>query len=153
MDEALVGGEGRVVEAPVGEVVVGGVAVPVGGREVEGELHPVPLRLVVAELGHRALAGVGADGDKHADEEGGEGDEEGSGDGRHRGLPWEPRSGDERIWGGSAVFLRLRHWNGLWISELAGSGTRLRVGVIRVFAVKETASLQNAKTLLKIKLE
>jgi len=71
VEEALVGGEGRVVEAPVGEVVVGAVAVPVGGREVEGELHPVPLRLVVAELGRRTLAGVGAHGDEHADKESG----------------------------------------------------------------------------------
>lgn len=119
MEAALVGGEGRVVEAPVSEVVVGGVAVPVGGGEVEGELHPVPLRLVVAELGHRALAGVGADGDERADEEGGEGDEEGGGEGRRRGLPWKA-SGSGWIWGRGPGFLRLRHRRLCfrWISEL-----------------------------------
>jgi hypothetical protein len=40
---------------------------------VDGELHPVALRLVVAELGRHALARVGADGDEDADEKGGEG--------------------------------------------------------------------------------
>jgi hypothetical protein len=128
VEEALVSGERRVVEAPVREVVVGGVAVPVGGWEMEGELHPVPLRLVVAELGPHALAGVGADGDEHANKDGGEGYQEGSRDGRHRGLPWETRSGGGRIWGGSAGFLRPRHWN--------GCGSRNWVGAIWVFSLK-----------------
>lgn len=82
VEPALVGGEGRVVEAPVSEVVVGGVAVPVGGGEVEGELHPVPLSLVVAEFGCCALTRVGSDGDKRAEKEGSEGDKEGSGERR-----------------------------------------------------------------------
>lgn len=88
VDPALVGGEGWIVETPVGEVVVGGVAVPVGGGEVEGELHPVPLSLVVTEFGRRALARVGADRDKRADKEGGEGDKEGGGERWRWGVPW-----------------------------------------------------------------
>jgi hypothetical protein len=64
---------------------------------VDGELHPVALRLVVAELGRHALARVGADGDEEADEKGGEGYQEGSRDVGHRGLPWEPRIGEGRI--------------------------------------------------------
>lgn len=109
MKEALVGGEGRVVQAPVGKVIVGGVAVPVGGREVEGELHPVPLRLVVAELGRRTLTGVGAHGDQHADEERGERDQNGRGDRRCRWVPRKPNAGYGRIWSRGAGFPRLRH--------------------------------------------
>jgi hypothetical protein len=117
VEAALVGREGRVVEAPVGEVVGGGVAVPVGGGEVEGELHPVPLGLVVAELGRHALAGVGPDGDEHAEEERGEGDEERGGDRRRRRVvPWEVRW---RIWGGAPRLLRLRHWFPLIVSKIS----------------------------------
>lgn len=64
----MVSGEGRVVQALVGKVIVGGVAVPVGGREVECELHPVPLRFIVAELWRRTLTGAGAHGNQHVDE-------------------------------------------------------------------------------------
>lgn len=106
MDEALVGGEGRVVQAPVGKVIVGGVAVPVGGREVECELHPVPLRLIVAELGRRTLTGVGAHGNQHADEERSERDQNDRGDCRRRWVPRKPNGGYGRIWSRGADFPR-----------------------------------------------
>ena len=45
---ALVGGERGVIESPVGKIVGRSVAVPIGDGHIEGDLHPVPLRLVVA---------------------------------------------------------------------------------------------------------
>lgn len=75
MEEALVGGERRVVEAPIGEIVGRGVAVPIDRRQVEGDLHPMALSLIIAVHWGRRLAGVGAEGDEDADEEGEEEDE------------------------------------------------------------------------------
>lgn len=75
MEEALVGGERGVVEAPVGEIVSGGVTIPLGWGKVEGDLHPVALGLVVAVHWGRRLAGVGAEGHQDADQGGEEEDQ------------------------------------------------------------------------------
>lgn len=70
MSKALVGGERGVVEAPVGEIVGAGVAVPLRRRSMQSDLHPMPLSLVVAILRRGSLAGVRADGDEDADQKG-----------------------------------------------------------------------------------
>lgn len=65
MDVTLVCGERRVIEAPVSEIISGGVAVPVSDREIERDLHPMPLRLVVAEPRRSAGAGVRVERHRH----------------------------------------------------------------------------------------
>lgn len=65
MDVTLVCGERRVIEAPVSEIISGGVAVPVFDREIERDLHPMPLRLVVAEPRRSAGAGVRVERHRH----------------------------------------------------------------------------------------
>lgn len=47
MSVALVGGEGRIVETPIREIVGSGVSIPVLRRGVEGDLHPMPLRFKI----------------------------------------------------------------------------------------------------------
>lgn len=63
MEEALIGGEWRVVEAPIGEIVGRRVAIPIDRLQVESDLHPMALSLVVTVHWGRRLAGVGAEGD------------------------------------------------------------------------------------------
>lgn len=70
MGEALVSGKRGVVEAPVGEIVGRSVAVPFGGGCVEGNLHPVPLRLVVPEHRRCALARVRPERHENANQQG-----------------------------------------------------------------------------------
>lgn len=107
VDAALVRREGRVVEAPVEEVVVGCVPVPIGGREVESDLHPMALGLVVAELGWGPLAGVGAERNHGPHEEREETDGRGCGERRRGGKrPWE--MGRWR-WGGTVAPALLLH--------------------------------------------
>ena len=65
----MVRGERRVVEPPILQVVLLGVAVPVAQRQRGRDLHPVTLRLKIAV--HRGLAGsrvrVQADRAPHGD--------------------------------------------------------------------------------------
>ncbi len=60
----MVGSQGRIVESPVVEVVVGGVEVPLGGGKVDGDLLPVTLSLEVAKHRRSVLAGVRVAGDE-----------------------------------------------------------------------------------------
>ena len=77
-EPAQVRAEGRIVEAPVLKVVVGAVHVPRARRQVDSDLHPVPLRLKVAVHGWHALARVSVERDARTEEHGGEEDAEGS---------------------------------------------------------------------------
>ena len=43
----MIGGEGRIIQAPVLEVIVLGLVVPLPCGEIHCDLHPVPLRLKV----------------------------------------------------------------------------------------------------------
>jgi hypothetical protein len=63
MGVALIGREGRIVKSPVQEIIVGRVPVPLWRREMQSDLHPVALGLVVAELRWGPLAGVGTQRD------------------------------------------------------------------------------------------
>lgn len=58
MDIALVGSKGRVVKSPVTQIIVGGVTVPVFSWKIDGDLHPMALRLIVTELGRIARTGI-----------------------------------------------------------------------------------------------
>lgn len=73
---ALVGSERWVVQAPVREIVGGGVVVPDLGMSVEGDLHPVPLSLKVAVHRRATLAGVGVGRYQYSHQKGKQGDDD-----------------------------------------------------------------------------
>ena len=56
----------RIIESPVEQVIVGGIAIPLIDGEVDRDLHPMPLSLVIAEHGRLAVRqeweGTGAKG-------------------------------------------------------------------------------------------
>lgn len=73
MEVALVSSERGVIESPVFEIIDGAVAVPVLRWKIDGNLHPVALRLVIAEDRRRVGAGIGVERDGEANEDGEEG--------------------------------------------------------------------------------
>ena len=58
--------ERRVVEAPVEQIVVGTIDIPRRRWQIDGNLHPVALRLKIAIHGRRRLAAVAEERDEGA---------------------------------------------------------------------------------------
>ena len=54
VDPTLVSRQGRIIEAPVAEIVDGGVLIPLLDWSMDRNLHPVPLRFIVAIFGGHA---------------------------------------------------------------------------------------------------
>jgi len=50
MNETLVGSERWVVKSPIAEIIGGAVSVPFLDWKVSGNLHPMPLSLVISKL-------------------------------------------------------------------------------------------------------
>lgn len=51
MNVTLVGGEGKIIKAPVAEIIDTAVVIPVLGRKVKGDFLPKPLCLIIPKLG------------------------------------------------------------------------------------------------------
>ena len=52
----MVGSEGWIVKAPVEQIILGTVLVPLVGRQIDGYLHPVSLSLIIAKHWRRVVA-------------------------------------------------------------------------------------------------
>lgn len=70
MEIALVRSQRGVIESPISEIIHGAVAVPLLGRQIDRNLHPVALRLVISEHRRRIGAGVGVERDGEANQNG-----------------------------------------------------------------------------------
>lgn len=64
---ALIGGKRRIVESPIGKIIVGAVTVPLRRRNVKCDLHPMPLRLVITILRRSRFSRVRPQGDKNSE--------------------------------------------------------------------------------------
>lgn len=69
MEVALIGSERRVIQAPVVKVIAGAVGVPVLGREIDSNLHPMPLRLKISILGRVPRSWIRMKGHSSSDQE------------------------------------------------------------------------------------
>jgi len=58
MNETLVRSQRWVVESPIAEIIAGAVSIPFLHRKVSGNLHPMPLSLVVPKLRRVAITRV-----------------------------------------------------------------------------------------------
>lgn len=66
MEVTLIRSKRRVIEPPIAKIIGSAVAVPFSDGEIDRDLHPVALRLVISENRRRRGTGVGVKSDGEA---------------------------------------------------------------------------------------